>query len=288
MFSCLLCHFGKHAEHTYMTTRSLVVRRSSERFGFTLVELLVAIALIALMIAILLPVLGRAREAAYAVQCNSQQRQIGIAIHTYSYDDRKTALPNTERWAAVWMIMVSPYIGHEGVTTFNNGYSQKRTDDLKLRGFHGSADSVDTRYPVFDCPGNAKQPAGIYYAGTYGYNLTISSPDQGSGSTSASAKAIRLLKQRTMDSLKSVPSNLYLIGDNGQYSTEGWSQATSAANPLSARPRHHDQKINILFADSHSERLGPGDRRDLRMEDSPRRSSLSGALITGDAPDGWF
>jgi prepilin-type N-terminal cleavage/methylation domain-containing protein/prepilin-type processing-associated H-X9-DG protein len=69
-------------------------RRSHNcRAAFTLVELLVVIAIIALLIAVLLPVLGRAREHANAVRCLSNLRQIGMAAVAYTNLSKGTVLP---------------------------------------------------------------------------------------------------------------------------------------------------------------------------------------------------
>lgn len=62
--------------------------------GFTLVELLVAIAVLLILAAILLPVLNRAEQSARNITCLNNLRQLQICWHLYLVDNNDVLVPN--------------------------------------------------------------------------------------------------------------------------------------------------------------------------------------------------
>ena len=74
-----------------MTTMKQTTRKN----GFTLVELLVVIGIIALLISILLPALTKARKSANTVRCAANLHMIGLAVIGYTQDNKGRLMPGT-------------------------------------------------------------------------------------------------------------------------------------------------------------------------------------------------
>jgi prepilin-type N-terminal cleavage/methylation domain-containing protein len=85
------------SKSTTPLSRSHQVARSHQARGFTLVELLVVIGIIAVLLSILLPTMSRARDTARFTQCRSNLNQIGIAVRMYA-NDYKDRWPGATTW----------------------------------------------------------------------------------------------------------------------------------------------------------------------------------------------
>ncbi len=73
------------------------VAKSSVGFAFTLVELLVVIAVIGILAALIFPALGRVKDTAHTTQCASNLRQMGLAMTMY-FADNHDHYPSITYW----------------------------------------------------------------------------------------------------------------------------------------------------------------------------------------------
>lgn len=151
----------------YFRGRNLKREAGERARGFTVIELLVSIGIIAVLIALLLPAIQNAREAARRTQCRNNLHQIAVGVATFESTHRQ--LPSNGwgfRWVGDsergtgkkqpggWIFQLLPYIGEANIwgMTTSSANSVKRRQAKKL---------CETGLQLFKCPSRPALQAGI-------------------------------------------------------------------------------------------------------------------------------
>ena len=200
-----------------MVKSTLISEPLSRLYAFTLVELLVTIAIIALLAAMLLPVLSSSKNKAHQTDCAGNLRQWGLAYRMYA-DDNGDFLPRRGQGVQIlatinrpddWFNALPPYFGLSPFETMI-------TNDVEPTAHSKS---------VFICP-VAENPGGTYFL-PYGMNMNLSP-----WNLPLATKLAQVLQPECVVAMADAP---------GQYAS-----TFPSTRPYSPVARHAS-KINLLF-----------------------------------------
>lgn len=202
---------------------------------FTLIELLIAIAIIAILAGMLLPALNKAKLKAHQSQCASNFKQIGVAVMNYSVDFGYYPAHDWGGIGGEWSITLREYLNDPKGGSYLGGMKGK----IFLSKYFCPAAHADNPNPT---DSTVMFSIGYNYR-AYGYNLGEPLPTQ---------TMIRLLKGPSFP----MPSRLCLFGDSQSTNSRLEDMSPFALPKKNIRFRHSN-RCNVLYGDLHVNARSP-------------------------------
>jgi len=232
-----------------------------QKKAFTLIELLVVIAIIALLLAILIPSLGKVKELAKNVVCKTNLHQWGLTFEMYSNDNDGKFMPGIDAdWATArycWIVALKPYHNTPEIRLCP---SANRTEEEGARGPKAAWDMT----PSVNAGQLLMLKETEYKTGSYGLNWWVNSGSSRAPGYDAKNKWGKT-GQSSSDTIPVLMDAGFIIArpkaDDEPPTEDGQFGFAYAANNEMRRvcTDRHTGKVNILFMDWSS--------RDVELKD---------------------
>lgn len=214
--------------------------------GFTLVELLTVIAIIVVLAAILIPVVGRVRENARTTHCARNLSGIGTAFQLYAADN-KGLYPALRTQ--------NSYKGEAGTNPTGKNWQEELSPYQSREVGDLSSLKAESDSYVF-CPEFVTR-----YRNDPKWNSETSTSAGYGMNPNLGVSGNNVYKYRFKAALIAQPARTVLVGDSGNYNldvTSAWSPNTARLGGYgSGDPVRHAGKANYLYADGHVTLLDP-------------------------------
>jgi prepilin-type N-terminal cleavage/methylation domain-containing protein/prepilin-type processing-associated H-X9-DG protein len=143
-----------------------IMLRPCPRRGFSLIELLVVLAIIAILIGLLLPAVQKVREAAAQTQCRNNLKQMGLALHCFH--DLNLQLPSGFYPSGMftytgWQLQLLPYLDQGSLWDQCRGYLQANPGNTDASSYPARGYVMK----MFICPSNTRPLTTQYQGLTY-------------------------------------------------------------------------------------------------------------------------
>lgn len=223
--------------------------------AFTLIELLVVISIIAVLMAVMMPALGKAREQAKTMVCKTNMKTLSTAWFMYSVDNKKLCEPavaysfDKTQQAYTW-VRTSGYPGAEPMPAEANWYTQESYKIRQENISKGVLWSYINSYDAYGCPCDKKAKDRIR---SYSINYTLNGLKQ--FETMYGSKVIKTMSEIKTPSSKIAFAAKYFPNDNA-FEIRGPYRVIQNDSLLGnyAVPWHNG-KSNFGFADGHAETI---------------------------------